>query len=281
MSIMKRSSNVVFASTEPILLHGKKIVCIAKNYTEHAQEMGDAVPSPSLTEPVFFLKPTTSYIRSGSSIEFPLSFANSVAATGTTTTGTTTTSTSSKHTGVHHEIELGVVIGSKGKNVPEEQAMSLVRGYLLALDLTERGLQTSAKQAGKPWSMCKGFDTFCPISDEYIAVQEESASHPTLISPNSMLWCTVNGESRQRGCISDMIFSIPKLISYISHVMTLEEHDVILTGTPSGVGPVVPGDVIEGGLDDILRLKFDVVAAAPTTTTAITKEESQEGTSSS
>jgi len=158
--------------------------------------------------------------------------------------------TSTNDSGVHHEIELGLVIGARGKDLSEEQAMSIVCGYILALDLTERGLQQDAKQEGKPWSMCKGFDTFCPISDSIVEN----------VPPNARLWCKVNGETRQDGNIVDMIFPIPRLISYISSVMTLEENDVILTGTPSGVGQITPGDVIEGGLDDILHLKFDVVA---------------------
>ena len=100
--------------------------------------------------------------------------------------------------------------------------------------------------------MAKGYDTFCPISDTMIDRKD--------LKPDARLWCKVNGQTRQDGSISDMIFPFPKLISYVSHVMTLEENDVLLTGTPAGVGPIQPGDVIEGGLDDLLRLKFDVVA---------------------
>lgn len=221
------TSNAILTSSQQILSQGKKIVCIGRNYAEHAKELGNAVPS----QPFFFLKPTTSYIRSGSKIVLPPAASNNV----------------------HHEIELGVVIGSKGKNLTEDQAMSIVSGYILALDITDRGLQNDAKKASKPWSMSKGFDTFCPISDSII---------PT-VSPNARIWCKVNGKSRQDGSIADMIFPIPKLIAHISSVMTLEENDVILTGTPSGVGPIVAGDVIEGGLDDVLQLKFEVVAEGP------------------
>lgn len=217
------SGSTVLSSSQQLLTHGKKIVCIGRNYAEHAKELGNAVPK----EPFFFLKPTTSYIRSGSKIEIP-------------NTGGS----------VHHEIELGVVIGARGKDVAESDAMQLVRGYVLALDLTDRTLQGEAKKAGKPWTIAKGFDTFCPISDNMVSS----------VPPTARLWCKVNGEMRQDGPISDMIFPIPKLISFISGIMTLEEHDLILTGTPSGVGPIVPGDVIEGGLDDLLQLKFDVTA---------------------
>ena len=247
MASSKSNSILLLSSSQQLLTHGKKIVCIGRNYAEHARELGNAVP----TQPFFFLKPTTSYIRSGQSIEIPPMCKD-----------------------VHHEIELGVVIGGgssnsciTGKDVPEDQAMSLVGGYVLALDLTDRNLQNDAKKAGKPWTMSKGFDTFCPISDSIVAASASSLhNHNSAagsvggVTPDSRLWCKVNGETRQDGSIADMIFPIPKLISYISSIMTLEENDVILTGTPAGVGPIQPGDVIEGGLDDILHLKFNVVA---------------------
>lgn len=223
-------SNAVLSSSQHLLTHTKKIVCIGRNYAEHAKELGNAIPSA----PFFFLKPTTSLIRSGSNIGIP--------------------SACIDHS-IHHEIEVGVVIGKTGKNIGEEQAMSMVRGYVLALDMTDRTLQDAAKKAGKPWTAAKGGDTWCPISDSMVSK----------ISPNARLWCKVNGVIRQDDSISKMTFKIPQLISCISSVMTLEENDVILTGTPSGVGPVVPGDAIEGGLDDdndktVLSLKFDVVA---------------------
>jgi acylpyruvate hydrolase len=203
---------------------------------EHAKELGNPVPQ----QPFFFLKPTSSYIRPGSNqcIELPSASAN-----------------------VHHEIELGVVIGGRpAKNVTEEQAMQHVQGYILALDLTERTLQNEAKKAGKPWTISKGYDTFCPISASMIV------SPQTALAPSTRLWCKVNGQLKQEAPISDMLFSVPTLIFEISQVMTLEEQDVILTGTPHGVGPIVPGDVVEGGLVvdnqdcDTLTMKFDVVA---------------------
>jgi acylpyruvate hydrolase len=240
---MTSKSTLLLASSEQLLLRGRKIVCIGRNYVEHANELGNPVPQ----QPFFFLKPTSSYIRPGSShqqcIELPSATSN-----------------------VHHEIELGVVIGGGGnnnkspaKNISEEQAMQYVQGYVLALDLTERTLQNEAKKAGKPWTMSKGYDTFCPISDSIIV------SPQTTLAPSTRLWCKVNGQLKQEATISDMVFAIPTLIAAISQVMTLEEHDVILTGTPHGVGPIVPGDVIEGGLVlenqdyDTLTMKFDVV----------------------
>lgn len=236
---MTTKSTLILASSEQLLLRGRKIVCIGRNYVEHAKELGNPVPS----QPFFFLKPTSSYLRSGSPpcpkkcIELPSATSN-----------------------VHHEIELGVVMGGgPAKNVSEEQAMQYVQGYVLALDLTYRTLQDEAKKAGKPWTISKGYDTFCPISDSMIVAPQ------TALAPNTRLWCRVNGQLRQDATIRDMVFAIPALISAISHVMTLEEHDVILTGTPPGVGPIGPGDVIEGGLVlenqeyDTLTIKFDVV----------------------
>ena len=238
---MTRSkSNLILASSERLLLRGRKIVCIGRNYVEHAKELGNPVPQ----QPFFFLKPTTSYVRSVSDacIELPSATAD-----------------------VHHEVELGVVIGGNSnntkyaKNVTEDEAMEYVQGYVLALDLTERTLQNEAKKAGKPWTQSKGYDTFCPISDCMIVSPKKAPP------PSTRLWCKVNGQLKQEGPISDMIFPIHTLISRISQVMTLEENDVILTGTPHGVGPIVPGDSVEGGLvvdeggDDILTMKFRVM----------------------
>lgn len=215
------------SSSKHLLNNCRKIVAIGRNFADHAKELGNAVPQ----EPFFFLKPTSSLIRSGANIEIPYE-GKAV---------------------VHHEIELGVIIGPNGgRDIPEDQAMNAVGGYIVALDLTARELQNQAKSKGKPWAMSKGFDTFCPISDQMIT--------PKDFPSNPRLWCKVNGELKQDGPISDMIFPIEKLIAYVSQCMTLQENDIILTGTPAGVGPIKPGDVIEGGLDDLLKLKFDVAA---------------------
>nr|CAB3244220.1 acylpyruvase FAHD1, mitochondrial-like [Phallusia mammillata] len=129
--------------------------------------------------------------------------------------------------------------------------MDLVGGYILALDMTARDWQDKAKSQGKPWSLAKGFDTSCPISS---FIPKEKIPNPAEID----LWLNVNGAKKQEGTTKDMIFSIPYLISYISNVMTLEAGDVILTGTPQGVGPVVNGDVIECGISKIINMKFNV-----------------------
>ena len=150
---------------------------------------------------------------------------------------------------VDHEVELGVVIGKGGVDIPQSSAMSYVGGYVLALDMTNRTRQGAAKKGGLPWSLAKGFDTSCPISG---FLTPEQIPDPQ----NVNLWLKVNGVERQNGNTKDMVFSIPFLISYLSDHFTLEEGDLILTGTPQGVGPVTPGDVIECGLGDIVSMTF-------------------------
>ena len=142
---------------------------------------------------------------------------------------------------VHHEIELGVVIGSTLRNVSEGDALKTVSQYLLALDMTCRDLQMAAKKAGAPWSLSKGLDTFCPVGDLIPASKVQD--------PSSLrLKLYVDDMLRQDGSTADMVFKIPKLISYLSSVMTLEEGDLILTGTPEGVGRVSANQKLRGEL---------------------------------
>ena len=155
-------------------------------------------------------------------------------------------------TELHHEVELGVVIGRGGKNIPETSAASHIGGYTLALDMTARDLQNEAKKKGYPWSVSKGYDTFCPVS--------------SFISPDKIqlgdtrLWLKVDGVMKQDGNTRNMVFSVPYLISFISRIFTLEAGDVILTGTPEGVGPVKPGQTITAGIGgDVVEVTFPVV----------------------
>ncbi|OBZ65688.1 Acylpyruvase FAHD1, mitochondrial [Grifola frondosa] len=208
---------------------GKKIVAIGRNYSEHAKELNNAVPK----EPIIFLKPTTSYLQSGGNVEIP------------------------KGVRAHYEVELGVVIGKRGRDISIADAEEYVAGYALAVDMTARNVQEELKQKGLPWTVSKGLDTFTPIS-AYIA--KASVPHPD----NLNLTLKVNGTIKQSGNTRDMIFSIPRLIEHASSIMTLEEGDLILTGTPSGVGPVMPGDKVECTLKDsagnqLLDLEFAAV----------------------
>ncbi|KAI0256602.1 hypothetical protein BJV78DRAFT_1272747 [Lactifluus subvellereus] len=194
---------------------GKKIVAIGRNYADHVKELKNALPK----EPFFFLKPTTSYLPSGGIIEIPRGIT------------------------AHHEVELGLVIGKGGRDISEANAEEHIAGYALAIDMTARNLQEEVKKKGLPWSTVKGFDTFTPVGS-YI-------QKPRIADPQNLnLWLKINDQIKQNGNTSDMIFRIPRLIQHISSIMTLEEGDLVLTGTPAGVGPVVAGDKVECALVD-------------------------------
>ncbi|KAJ1967448.1 hypothetical protein H4R35_006708 [Dimargaris xerosporica] len=192
---------------------GRKIVAIGRNYRDHALELGNQVPKA----PFFFLKPTSSYVQSPAPIEIP------------------------RGCEVHHEVELGVVIGKTGRGISEGHAEDYIAGYALALDLTARNMQVEAKKQGLPWSAAKGFDTFTPIS---AFIDKAQIPDPHRVR----LWCSVGGVTKQNGWTSDMMFQIPQLLAHVSSIMTLEAGDVVLTGTPKGVGPIQPGETINAGL---------------------------------
>ena len=153
---------------------------------------------------------------------------------------------------LHHEVELGVVIGKPGKFIEQGDAMEHVAGYVLALDMTARDIQRSLHKKSWPWFLSKSFDTSCPISD-FIP--------KSLIKDynNINIRLMVNGEIKQNGNTKDMIYKIPRIISYISQFIKLEYGDLILSGTPGGVSQVVHEDVIEASLDDLVHIKFPVV----------------------
>lgn len=208
---------------------GRKIVAIGRNFTEHAKELGNAVPKT----PFFFLKPTSSYVSSPGKIEIPEGCV------------------------VHHEVELGVVVGKTGRNISAAQATDYIAGYALALDLTARNLQDEAKKKGLPWSAAKGFDTFTPIGP---LIPAEQIKDPH----NVRLWIEVAGQMRQNGKTDCMVFQIPQLIEHVSRIMTLEEGDLLLTGTPQGVGPIDAGQRVIAGLEyngkELSRIEYDAVS---------------------
>ncbi|XP_055377672.1 acylpyruvase FAHD1, mitochondrial [Condylostylus longicornis] len=203
---------------------GKKIIGAALNYMDIVKARNVPVPK----SPVVFLKPTSSYITEGQNIILPKEF-----------------------TRVAYEVELGVIIGKACKNVKKEDAMNYVAGYCLALDLTAQCELTSAREKGMPWSIGKGFDTATPVS-RLISLEEISDPH------NVGLWLKHNEELKQEGNTKDLIFKVPDLISYISKYMTLEENDLILTGTPDGSAAMKQGDVIECGIPNLITVKFNV-----------------------
>ncbi|WNN46570.1 fumarylacetoacetate hydrolase family protein [Winslowiella toletana] len=189
-----------------------KVVCVGSNYAKHIKEMGSATP----TEPVIFIKPETAICDLRQPIAIPQEFGS-----------------------VHHEIELAVLIGSTLKHASEEHVAKAIAGYGIALDLTLRDVQSELKKAGQPWEKAKGFDNSCPLSG-FIAASEFAAD-----PQNTELKLLVNGEVRQHGSTSDMITKILPLIAYMSRYFTLRAGDVVITGTPEGVGPMASGDKLE------------------------------------
>ncbi len=185
-----------------------KILCIGRNYARHADEMGASLPS----EPVVFLKPPSALAGPGETVLLP-----------------------AESEDVHHEVELVAVLGSGGKDIAVENALDHVAGYAVGLDLTARDLQARAKKNGLPWSVAKGFDTFAPLGR---IVEANEVPDPQSIK----LQLHVNGRLVQEGVTADMIFSVARLVSYCSTIFTLVAGDLLYTGTPEGVGPVVDGD---------------------------------------
>lgn len=201
-----------------------KIVCLGRNYAEHIRELGNEVPD----RPVLFMKPATSLLPDGGEIVIP---------------------PWSKE--CHHEAELALLIGKRGKDIPEAEAMDYVAGYGVAIDLTLRDVQDELKRKGLPWEVAKGFDTACPLSD-FVPAAHVPDPHALRIVME------VNGEVRQDGSTSLMLRRIPAILREISAVFTLEEGDVVLTGTPAGVSPIRSGDRLRAEIPGVAALEVTV-----------------------
>lgn len=200
-----------------------KIVCVGRNYAAHAKELGNEVPE----EPLLFLKPSSALVGPGEAIVRPVRMSSLV----------------------HHEGELAVVLARRLRHASEDEARASVLGYAAANDVTARDIQRSENK----FTRAKGFDTFCPLGPALVTADEVGA-------PDALeLTVTVDDEVRQRASCSDMIFPVPALLSYISRVMTLEPGDVVLTGTPEGVGPLEAGQVVRVTLSGIGTLENPVV----------------------
>jgi 5-carboxymethyl-2-hydroxymuconate isomerase len=201
-----------------------KILCIGRNYWEHIKELGNAPPEA----PVIFIKPASSVIGEGEAVVIP------------------------PHShDCHHEAELALLIGRKGKDIPVDQAMEHIAGYGVGIDLTLRDVQGELKKKGLPWEIAKGFDTACPLS---AFVEASKVADPQ----NLQIRLTVNGEIRQDGNTSMMIHSIPAIVSHMSGSFTLEPGDVILTGTPAGVSRIVSGDTLVAEIPGVATLRVSV-----------------------
>ncbi|KAH8675632.1 hypothetical protein BX600DRAFT_432194 [Xylariales sp. PMI_506] len=199
------------------LKEARKVVCIGRNYADHIAELNSARPK----QPFFFLKPSTSILLPGEG--------NVIRPKGVD---------------LHYEIELALILGKGLKDLDandEKTAFDAIESYALSIDMTARNAQWEAKKKGLPWSISKGFDTFLPISN---LIPKSAIPNPHSIE----IWLAVNGEVKQKDSTELMLFQIPRMLSDISKVFTLEKGDIILTGTPKGVGPVVPGDIMTGAI---------------------------------
>ena len=199
----------------------RRIFCVGRNYAAHAREMGR---DPDREPPFFFLKPSDSVVDNGVSVPYPPQTRN-----------------------FHYEIELVVAIGVGGAAIPIERALEHVYGYTVGNDLTRRDLQLAAREQGRPWDWGKGFDLSAVVAPLHTV---KRIGHPT----KGRLWLAVNGVVKQDSDISKLIWGVPEIISFISESMMLAPGDLIMTGTPEGVGPVVRGDLITGGIDGLGEL---------------------------
>ena len=210
----------------PPMIKPSKIIALGRNYLEHARETGYSAPR----EPIFFSKAVSSIIGNEDCIIYP-----------------------SWLTRVDPEVELGVIIGKRAKNIPEERAMDYVLGYTIVNDVTARDMQTEDLSIANPWFRSKSFDTFCPLGP-YLVLKEY------IKDPHNLdIELRVNGVIRQKDNTKNLIFRIPKIIAFITRHMTLEPGDIIATGTPSGIAPVRPGDVVEAEIEGIGVLRNTVI----------------------
>lgn len=214
-----------------ILPQPSKIICVGQNYAEHARELGNPLPD----EPVLFQKAPSSWAGPFDPVELPPGAEK-----------------------LDYEVELGIVIGRRAKRVSEDDAIDYVKGYLVLCDYSERSWQ---KERGGQWNKGKSHDGFCPAGPKVVPVSEVGDPQ------NLRIWSKVNGEMRQESSTSDMIFGVRKLISYISHFMTLLPGDVIATGTPGGVGAGMKppqflkvGHLVELGIEGIGVIRQEIVA---------------------
>jgi fumarylpyruvate hydrolase len=200
----------------------RRILCVGRNYAAHRREMGGDDRDP----PFFFAKPADAVVPPGGAVAYPPGTAN-----------------------LHYEIELVVALGAGGADVPVDRALELVLGYAVGVDLTRRDLQSAARERGQPWDAAKGFDASAPIS---------AIRRWTDAPPSGRIWLGVNGQVRQDATVDDMIWNVAEIISEASRLWRLEPGDLIFTGTPEGVGPIVRGDRVEGAVEGVGAVAFQL-----------------------
>ncbi len=234
MSDILRHTDFVIPLPQPasVAVHGsearfpvRRIICVGRNYAAHAREMGR---DPDREPPFFFMKPADTVVDDGTTIPYPPETQN-----------------------FHHEIELIVAIGKAGTNIPVDNALDHVWGYGVGIDLTRRDLQLQAREQGRPWDWGKGFDLSAPIAPLRPVLE---VGHPKA----GRIWLAVDGIVKQDSDISKLIWPVPDIISICSRSMALRPGDIIMTGTPEGVGPVQRGEVMTGGIDGMGEIRIPV-----------------------
>lgn len=204
----------------------RRVYCVGRNYADHAREMGH---DPQREEPFFFQKNADSVVAEDGCFIYPPATQE-----------------------VHHEIEMVVAIGRGGENIPVEHALRHVYGYAVGLDMTRRDLQADLKKQGRPWEVAKAFDGAAPCSE---IMPVSVADHPD----KGKIWLDVNGVRRQNGDLGQMIWKVPEILSHLSYLFALKPGDLIFSGTPAGVGPVMRGDELSGGVEGVGELRLRVV----------------------
>ncbi|MEO6185527.1 MAG: fumarylacetoacetate hydrolase family protein [Steroidobacteraceae bacterium] len=208
----------------------RRIFCVGRNYAAHVREMGG---DPRSEPPIFFTKPADALVAGGTAVPYP--------------PGTRD---------LHYEVELVVALHSGGKRIPASTALTHVYGYAVGNDLTRRDLQAQARSRGQPWDMAKGFDASAQMA---LINPVERFGHPS----GNAIWLRVNGEQRQQSTLDQMIWSVPEIISGLSALVELQPGDLIYTGTPDGVGALLPGDLVTAGIEGLDQLEFRIVAGSP------------------
>lgn len=202
-----------------------RIYCVGRNYGEHAREMGF---DPEREPPFFFEKPADAIVENGATIPYALATQN-----------------------FQHEIELVVAIGKQGVEIPSQTALEHVYGYAVGLDMTRRDQQLAARDKGRPWDVGKAFDQSAPIS----AIHRVSEiGHPS----RGAIWLNVNEEVRQRADLTQLLWPVPDVIAHLSKLFVLQPGDLIYTGTPAGVGPVKPGDRLQGAVEGVAEISLQI-----------------------
>lgn len=202
----------------------RRIYCVGRNYLDHIRELGNDEKQP----PIFFAKPTDAIVQNGATIAYADVTEN-----------------------FHYEVELALAIGSTAHRVTEQDALAHVFGYAVALDMTRRDLQKALSSKGSPWDVAKGFDASCPCGTIYPVSQVGHIN-------DGNIELTVNGEVKQKGSLAQMICTVPQIVAELSRLFVLQQGDLILTGTPAGVGPVQVGDVMVGRIEKLGAITIHV-----------------------